>query len=266
MAEGNETPGGPPRRIDRDLLAERRARRAAPSGEDALLRRAETAEATVRTLETHLATLQRRLGETEQETLQTSEQLGAARAAVTERECELRRVRQREYAEQQLRIEAEDRCIRLERESRAEIDRLERRLRASERHVHELTTHLEAVQRELAETEQTLRVMHEGHAAIAVTVGELKGVAVRLRAATAEERSVAEPVPTEREPAASEPPDQPHREEMAAALAAAVERLRARAQEPSPRPIAPVEKPAPHKHSFSWLARRRMRRKQRSGR
>ena len=34
---------------ERDLLAERRARRAAESGENALLRRAETAEATVKT-------------------------------------------------------------------------------------------------------------------------------------------------------------------------------------------------------------------------
>jgi hypothetical protein len=218
MPEKSETPGEePPRRIDRDLLAERRARRA---------------------------------------------------AAVTEHERELQRLQQREFAEQQLRIEAEDRCIRLERERRAEIERLERRLRASERHTHGLTTHLETVRRELAEAEHALRVMRAGHAAIAMTVDELKGVAARLRAAAAEKRS-AEPMPTEREPVASEPPE-PHREEMAAALAAAVERLRARAQEPPvqpppARPIAPVEKPAlyTYKHSMSLLTRWRIRRKQR---
>jgi chromosome segregation ATPase len=260
MPEENETPGEePPRRISRDLLSERRrARRAASAGEDALLRRrAETAEATVRTLETHLSTLQRRLEEAEQETLQTSERLGAVQAAVTERAHELQRVKQREYAEQQLRIEAEDRRIRLERESRAEVDRLERRLRASERHTHELTTSLETVRRELAEAEHALRVMRTSYAAIAVTVDELKGVAARLRAVTAD-RSQTEPMP-----ASSEPPDQPHREEMAAALTAAVQRLRARAQEAPAQPIAPVEKPTPHKHSLSGLARLRMRRKQR---
>ena len=51
------------RRGEGDLLAERRVRRAAESGEHALMLRAEAAEATVRTLETHVASLQRRLRE-----------------------------------------------------------------------------------------------------------------------------------------------------------------------------------------------------------
>src|SRR5438309_644097 len=79
MAEGNETSGGEPgrgpggfgaegpRRGEGDLLAERRARRAAESGEHALARRAEAAEATVRTLETHVASLQQRLREGEEQ-------------------------------------------------------------------------------------------------------------------------------------------------------------------------------------------------------
>ncbi len=58
---------------ERDLLAERRALRAAESGENALLRRAETAEATVKTLEGHVSSLQRRLQEAEQDGRRTSE-------------------------------------------------------------------------------------------------------------------------------------------------------------------------------------------------
>ncbi|MEA2215367.1 MAG: hypothetical protein QOK19_928, partial [Solirubrobacteraceae bacterium] len=50
-----------------DFLAERRARRATETGEAALLRRAEAAEATVKTLESHVASLQARLQEVEAE-------------------------------------------------------------------------------------------------------------------------------------------------------------------------------------------------------
>jgi hypothetical protein len=57
---------------ERDLLAERRARRLAESGESALIRRAEVAEATVRTLEAHVATLQRRLRDAESEGQRTT--------------------------------------------------------------------------------------------------------------------------------------------------------------------------------------------------
>jgi chromosome segregation ATPase len=158
MAEGSETPGEPPRPTDRDLLAERRARRAVDSDPthrtDALTRRAEAAEATVQTLETHLASLQQRVNEAAEERVLFSERLDSEQAAVAEREHELRRVKQREYAEQQLRVEAEDRRTHLERDSRAELDRLTHRLSASERHARELAELLEGVQRELAEAEQ----------------------------------------------------------------------------------------------------------------
>jgi chaperonin cofactor prefoldin len=64
--------GGPPQRPgEPDLLAERRARRAVESGEGALLRRAEAAEATVHTLETHISSLQQRLQEAEGDRLRT---------------------------------------------------------------------------------------------------------------------------------------------------------------------------------------------------
>ncbi len=148
MAEGSETPGNePPEGGDLDFLAARRARRAELS-DPALVRRAEVAEATVRTLETHMASLQARLRELEEEQRRTAEQLG-------EREQEMRRVKQREYAEQQLRVEAEESRERLGREHRAEVDRLSRRLAGGERHARELAEQLESARRELAETEQT---------------------------------------------------------------------------------------------------------------
>src|SRR5437899_1337339 len=85
MAEGSETPGGESgttpgaggRRTEGDLLAERRARRAAESGDNALTRRAEAAEATMKTLEAHVASLQQRLRELEDERRRMSELLEA---------------------------------------------------------------------------------------------------------------------------------------------------------------------------------------------
>src|SRR5271167_200807 len=134
MAEGSETPGsssgsgaqsggmgpeGRGRGTEGDLLAERRARRAIESGDAGLIRRAEAAEATVRTLEAHVSSLQQRLGEAEVEARRISElveaeQAGGAPLAAERRppgEQELRRAKQREYAEQQLRVEAEDRYV-----------------------------------------------------------------------------------------------------------------------------------------------------------
>src|SRR3984893_19436039 len=81
MVEGNETPGGdPPRRSEGDLFSERRARRAGESGEQALTRRAEAAEATVRTRETHVASLQQRLREADQERRRIAELIAAEQA------------------------------------------------------------------------------------------------------------------------------------------------------------------------------------------
>jgi chromosome segregation ATPase len=331
-AEGHEISGGEPggRGADGDLLAERRARRAAESGDTALVRRAETAEATVQTLETHVASLQQRLEEAEQE----RQRVGAL---LTEGEHELRRAKQREYAEQQLRVEAEDRRVGLDRESRAEIGRLSSRLSSSERDARELTRRLESVQRELAETEQAvmaerasvrraerelkerltelerraieirhgldaeraarersellLESMRRGHRKVEAIVGELRAVVQRLRASTA-----ATPSPPEQSPQASQtpqgslmlqapqtPPDWPaaasveraelaqsdpqetvRRDELAEALAAAVERLRARAQEyPVEHPVEPPASTPRHKHSLSLIARWRRARKQR---
>jgi chromosome segregation ATPase len=340
MIEESETPGEPPRPSERDLLAERRARRAvdlepaqaAPADPtDALTRRAEAAEATVQTLETHLSSLQQRVREATEERMVLAERLTAEQAVVAEREHELRRVKQREYAEQQLRVESEDRRTQLERDSRAEIDRLARRLGASEHHARDLAERLESAQRELAESEQAaaaeltdlraaaiqrdewglqvrlaelerraleigreidserslreraerqLADMRAGHRRIELLVAELKGFTAHLRAAAAREAKPEQPAP-------GIPGEQ--REELADALAAAVERLRARAEasavEPEDfaaapegfaaasvttrpsRPGVPTGEPvgehSPHKHTMSLLGRLKRRRKQR---
>jgi hypothetical protein len=180
-------------------LAERRARRAAESGDTALVRRAEAAEATVKTLETHVSSLQLRLDEAERDGRRTSEL----------------------------------------------ADRLER-------------------------VESALQAIRESHRRMALTVSELKDVALRLRAAMDRAPAQPQPQPQPHVPAAVQELARPRSEEMADALAAAVERLRARAEttvpvvQPPPS-VAPVVRPA-HKHSLSLIGRFRLRRKQRRGR
>jgi hypothetical protein len=215
IAEGNDTPGSDAsdageraeigqrgRRSEGDLLAERRARRAAESGEHALTLRAEAAEATVRTLETHVASLQRRLQDAEEESRRTSELLDAAevsraaeRSELAHRaqpqvstlalERELQRASQREYAEQRLRIEAEERAAERERETRTELDRLSRSLSSSERDAQLLTARLETAERELAEAEQAAVAeraeAHRVASALRSQVAELDGRADELQ-------------------------------------------------------------------------------------
>ncbi len=267
MADGDSTSGG----------SERRLRRVEP-GDPALIRRAEEAEVTVRTLEGHVAELRRSLREAEEEQRRTAEQLA-------QREHEVRSVKQREYAEQQLRVEAEEQRERLEREQRGELDRLQRRLAAGERHARELSERLEIVRRELSEAEQAaatgrsaarraelelaereaelgrreleleqrLEGVHRSDARMELIVRELKALVAHLR-----RTQVAAA------PAATFVPEESNREEMANALAAAVARLRARVapavepeeqfeevkrapeptSEPAPEPISEPE-PAP---------------------
>jgi chromosome segregation ATPase len=351
IAEGNETPGGESaaggesrgRRSEGDLLAERRARRSAESGEHALTLRAEAAEATVRTLETHVASLQDRLRDAEEEARRVAELLdvaqtaraaerpeGAARQAQSPAvtlafERELQRAAQREYAEQRLRIEAEERAAEHEREARAELDRLSRRLSAGERDVEALAARLETAERELAEADQAAAAERasatRAERALRARVGQLERRAEELEGVLAEERAargraeraleqlnsaqrsaqalfggLAETVARLREAAArpvaaaqtpvvepappapdaprapAPPPDlRPPRErateahdgEMAAALAAAVERLRARVEEQSPQAVAafaqPPSKLQSHKHAMSLIGRARLR-------
>jgi DNA repair exonuclease SbcCD ATPase subunit len=186
IAEGNETPAGPQGepptgsggsegrgwRGEGDRLAERRARRAAEAPEHLLTLRAEAAEATVRTLESHLATVQQRLREAESETRRLHEALvseassrerpggeTSGRTGVLERE--LHRARQREQVEHRARVEAEDRAHAIERDDRAEIDRLARRLSANERYVRALAAQQQELERRLQTAEERVREAEE---------------------------------------------------------------------------------------------------------
>jgi hypothetical protein len=247
MAEGSETPNGEqgtgpegrPRRGEGDLFAERRARRAAESGEVALMCRAEAAEATVQTLERHVASLQQRLLEVEEERQRTDELLDAEREGVLEREHELRRVKQREYAEQQLRVEAEDRLASTDRESLAEIERLSQRLDGSEQEARALVLRLEGLQRQLAEAVPAETEATDEHEdASAQASGPARKGSPPQTAARVSQTPISASRPSL--PAAQSP----------APAARAVFR-------------EPVVLPPPHKHSLSWFARRRIRRKQR---
>lgn len=363
IAEGNETPGGESggtaegrgRLSEGDILAERRARRAAESGEHALTLRAEAAEATVRTLETHVSSLQQQLRESEEEGRSLSERIDAThvarseqRAEPTERayppsrdaalERELQRASQREYAEQRLRIEAEDRRGEVERETRTELERLGRRLDVSERDAQTLTARLEAAQRELAEAEQAMaaqraavlrseRALRERLGELERQAGEIQGgleaeraarrhaeqmlaelqqaqrsaqvllgglaeTVARLREAAlrpqehepsrapSSEAPLVHAVTEQAPPRAPQPPavaplapapppqarplptDEAAGSEMAEALAAAVERLRARVEEQVATQAGPMQpssaKAPPHKHTMSLIARTRL--------
>jgi hypothetical protein len=125
------------------------------------------------------------------------------------------------------------------------------------------------------EAERRLAEMRDGYRRMELLVAELKGTMAELRAAATREPGTGER--TQRPAAPAE-----QREELADALAAAVERLRARAETsagepeeladaPDPRPSAGLDRPsaaaaerrALHKHSMSLLGRVRLRRKQR---
>ena len=267
------------REFERDVLAERRALRAG-AGEAAQLRRADVAEAAVQALERQLADVRRRQTETERARERAAEQLA-------DREHELRRVKQREYAEQQLRVEAEENLTRLRRRHRAELDRLQRRVDEARAAMHaagersaELRERAEQRRAEAAarcaEAEQRCAAVEQRHAraeqrrvqaeqrcgllaARLVEVSEsctrmqqsilaLEVVAAELRGEVEREREAAHARVAELEGACAlaearageferarlpAPGDtagsqEARREEMAGALAAAVERLRAR--------------------------------------
>jgi len=234
----------------------------------------------VQTLETHLASLRQQVREAAEERGLFVERLDAEQAAVAEREHELRRVKQREYAEQQLRVEAEDRRTRLQRDSRAEIDQLTRRLSASEHHARELAERLESVQRELAEAEQAAAAeraaVRRGERELQIRLAELerraleirreidseraararaerqladmrggyervKLLVAELRDMMAQLRAAATPKARPKQPELPVPGEQ--REELTDALADAVERLRARADISGSQPVQATSRP-----------------------
>jgi hypothetical protein len=253
--EDKESREGATRQGELDVLAERRARRAWLSS-PALARRAEAAEATVHTLETHLADLRRRQVEAEHER-------EIACAQLAERDRELRRVKQREHAEQQLRVEAEEAAVRLRRVHGVELDRLQRRAEeahAAAEHADEqravLAARLAGVSESCARLGRSVAALQSAAAELRTKL-ERDHLAAQARIAELERELAAASGPRDDAPSmgeAGEPdPTQPaHREEMAGALAAAVERLRARAvpapeglaQEGAPQGAAP-EAPAP---------------------
>jgi hypothetical protein len=322
-AEGNETSGGEAgrgahpggfgsegRRSEGDLLAERRARRAAESGEAALTLRAEAAEATVQTLERHVASLQQRLHEAEQEHVRMSELLNLEKATTSEREQELRLAKQREYGEleqvQRQLVEAEQAAAAGRAELRRAEQELQSRLGELEARATQMQRGLDAERAARERTQAQLEVMTRGHAQMQRLVGDMKGLIERLTGAVADIQGRSEapaavsappqryaapraPAPLEARERADGAPPQPYaaprapaplaaREaadaqargtEMADALAAAVERLRARAEAAVEEPRA-VGARAPvlpqHKHSLSLIGRWRRRRKQRRSR
>jgi hypothetical protein len=244
--ESDDTRGEP----RRDVLAVRRARRAG-LGDPTPLQRAGGPETTMRTLENNLADLRRRLLETEHERERLAQQLA-------EREHELRRVKQREYAEQQLRVEAEEHFTRLRRGHHAELDRLRERLgesRAGAQLAQERGARAEHERDELAvrldRVSQSCDRLQAGLAALARVAAELRGTFDHERTLTRRRISELERELARAQPAAisqapgvapaveeaatpAEEAQDAGRTEMAAALAAAVERLRARATEPPP--------------------------------
>jgi len=261
MAEGSETPGGglgPERpagasgpegaagRGESDRLAERRARRAAGSGEQMIERRAEAAEATVRTLQAHVASLQQRLREADEERARMGALIEAERtsfggpggarerAPTSEQpppagaiEHELRLLRQSEFAERRQRLEAEDRVAAIERESGADLERLRRRLSDSESEAGMLAGRLDQLRRELAEAEQTLAAertaLQRAEAELQVRLAELE-----RRSAAAERELDSERAARERAERELERVRSGHRklEALVAELKAAGKRLR----------------------------------------
>ncbi|HTD57265.1 MAG TPA: hypothetical protein VK672_00070 [Solirubrobacteraceae bacterium] len=258
MVEESETPdAGSPSDAAGDVLAERRARHADP----AVLRRAEAAEAVARNLETHLAALEQRIEEVGRERERVAQQLN-------ERESDVRSVKQREYAEQQLRVEAEERSERLQREMRAEIQELSIRLEETERQVRELGVELTQLRerdarltpivRELMDVAAGLRAGFERELTTLreelqqqvvwereTYVRELTAMGARmedlrfeLTRTAADLRAQLSAEPADDEATLLRPTTEPgtereaaHRQEMADALVAAVERLRARVAE-----------------------------------
>ncbi len=274
MIEESETPDvGPQSDAAANVLAERRARHADP----AVIRRADAAEAAVRNLETHLAALERRLEEVGRERERIAEQL-------SERESDVRNVKQREFVEQQLRVEAEQRSERLQREMRAEIQELGGRLEETERHVRELDAELAQLRerdarlvpivRELMEVAAGLRSGFERELSALreelqqqvvwereTYVRELTAMGARMEDLRFELTRTADDL---RAQLAAEPPsatllehtsapeserEAAHRREMADALVAAVERLRTRVADVKEAEVAEAPEPSEVAHA-----------------
>ncbi len=282
MVEESETPEMASRaEVGQDVLAERRARRAEVS-DHAVLRRAEAAEAAVHNLETHLASLEQRLEEVGRERERVASRLA-------ERERDVGQIKQREYTEQQLRVEAEERAERVQRELRDEIRALSARLEEAERDIRELDGELTRLRERDARLQPIVHDLRDVAASLRTSferelnglreelqqevvwerqtyVRELTAMAARMEdlrfeltrtAADLREQLRAEPAVTSQPGSDSESEREVvHRQEMADALVAAVERLRARVAEvrevePSAAEAVSAPEPAPAPEAIS---------------
>jgi len=124
--------------VEPTVLAQRRAAREG-AADEALVRRAQAAEATVSTLETQLDHLEARLREVTGE----RERLAAR----------LRAAEQREEAERRVRGEAEDEREALRAEVERQVAELRERARAAEEHAEALGAEMDEIRREAAEAQ-----------------------------------------------------------------------------------------------------------------
>jgi len=129
--------------VDPKVLAERRARRA-EMAEESLLSRVNRAEQDRMLLATRLAEAEHALDAARRERDALQEDLDR-------RERALRAAEQREFSEQQRRVEAEDEAVQARREMRGDVDALRRQIAAAEERADELATELEQARRQVAE-------------------------------------------------------------------------------------------------------------------
>lgn len=259
----DETPGDQ-QDHERDVLAERRARRSEPIGDPILIRRAETAEATAHELEDRLAGIQFRLREAEQQSQSASQRL-------LEREHELRRASERlSDGEQQLqaistRLADRERELHTvsqslserERDLQAVSERLAEREQQLQRAELEIRGRVEALEQRVGEVqadlarerdarhaaERELQALRTAQEAVRPLIGELREIAQRLRVEAEahdqqgdrdDQPQSASPVPADESSAetsgvpAGGGAEEQSNAQMAEALAAAVQRLRAR--------------------------------------
>lgn len=266
----DDTPSGlPPHDPERDVLAERRARRGEPAGDPILIRRAEAAEAAAHALEERLAAIQLRLHEAEQASLEAEQrlaereqelsraserlseddqQLHTISARLADRERELHSVSERlSDRERDLRTVSERLAERERQLQRAELE-IRGRVEALERRVEEVQEDLARERAARQAAERDLEALKAAQSAVLPLIGDLRQIAGRLRAVaesgsllgelrqTSTPAPATQPVPAVDElgmvasPQVSGPSVQAQagNAEIAEALAAAIQRLRAR--------------------------------------
>ncbi|HEY1690453.1 MAG TPA: hypothetical protein VGF95_16490 [Solirubrobacteraceae bacterium] len=203
MTREDENPGNlPPRDFERDVLAERRARRSELQGDPVLLRRAETAEESARDLEGRLSGMQDRLRGAERECASATERLSSSEyelratserlndgeqqlrsvsARLAAREEELRSVSERlATREQDLRLLSQ-RLVEREQQLRDAEREIQERIEGLERRVGEFKRELASERQARIAAEDELGKLRDERQRVEHLVVELKRVARRLR-------------------------------------------------------------------------------------